>query len=262
MAVAIAFDLPQAHVASAQAAEQAQHPHQARARMTEDSSLVERAAKGDSAAFKQLFRAHRGDVARLVYRMMSGRGDLDDVVQEVFFQVFRSLPDFRGDAKFTTWLHRVTVNVVLMQRRSQKSRPVFAEEAPPDHVVDTTSNTPDEDVARLQRVRAFRRLLDRVADKKRVVFVLHDLEGMSPAEISQVVDAPVLTVRTRLFYARKELAAMMDSEPSLASLKGSFTSDDRAESREPKKSNDAQDAQDANADVSESEREELEGSES
>jgi RNA polymerase sigma-70 factor (ECF subfamily) len=193
-----------------------------------DHGLIQRAATGDASAFKQLFQRHKSDVARLVYRMLgatAARRDLEDVVQEVFFQVFRSLPDFRGDAKFTTWLHRVTVNVVLMQRRAQKSRPTYTEEAPHDQLADDRSNWPDEDAARLERMRAFQRLLDRLAEKKRVVFVLHELEGMSPAEISEIVDAPVLTVRTRLFYARRELEAMMVSEPSLASIAASFASE-------------------------------------
>ena len=69
-------------------------------------------------------------------------------------------------------------------------------------------------------MRAFQRLLARLADKKRIVFVLHELEGMSPAEIADVVGAPVLTVRTRLFYARRELEAMLAEEPTLAGLAG------------------------------------------
>ena len=142
----------------------------------------------------------------------------DDVIQEVFFQVFRSLKDFRGQSKFTTWLHRVTVNVVLMHRRSAKSRPVYADEAPHDMVPDTRQPLPDEDFARHERMRAFRRLLDRLAEKKRVVFILHELEGMAPAEIAKVVGAPILTVRTRLFYARRELEAMLADEPTLAGV--------------------------------------------
>jgi RNA polymerase sigma-70 factor (ECF subfamily) len=190
---------------------------------TEDA-LVARAAAGDSRAFRTLFQRHRADVARLVYRMMSPAGaDLDDVVQEVFVQVFRSLPDFRGHAKFSTWLHRVTVNVVLMHRRSAKSRPVLAAEAPNDFVADETQSLPDDDAERRERMRAFQRLLGRLADKKRVVFVLHELEGLSPSEISEIVGAPVLTVRTRLFYARRELEAMLPEEPSLASLRTTFS---------------------------------------
>ena len=181
-------------------------------------SLIARAASGDRAAFRDVYARHRGDVARLVFRMLGPRPDAEDVIQEVFFQVFRSLKDFRGQSKFTTWLHRVTVNVVLMHRRSAKSRPVYADEPPQDTMLDTRQPLPDEDFARRERMRAFRRLLDRLAEKKRVVFILHELEGMAPAEIAKVVGAPILTVRTRLFYARRELEAMLGEEPALAGV--------------------------------------------
>jgi len=194
--------------------------------MTEDDGLVRRAGQGDPDAFRQLFAKHRSDVARLVYRMLNAPADLDDVVQEVFVQVFRSLKDFRGQSKFTTWLHRVTVNVVLMHRRSARSRPVLAEEMPEERVADHGQTLPDDEVERRDRMRAFQRLLGRLADKKRVVFVLHELEGLSPAEIAEAVGAPVLTVRTRLFYARRELEAMLGDEPALASLRASFASGD------------------------------------
>src|SRR3984957_3433528 len=90
--------------------------------------VVGRAQRGDRAAFTELFRRHRGDVGRLVFRMLGPTADAEDVVQEGFLQVHRSLGEFRGQAKFTTWLHRVTVNVVLMVRRAARSRPVFAGE--------------------------------------------------------------------------------------------------------------------------------------
>ena len=77
---------------------------------------------------------------------------------------------------------------------------------------------PDGEVSRARRVAAFRRLLDKLSEKKRTVFVLHELEGLSPAEIAVTVDCPVMTVRTRLFYARRELAQLMHAEPSLAAL--------------------------------------------
>ena len=190
--------------------------------MADEESLIAKAATGDTGAFRKLYERHRGDVARLVYRMLGARSDLDDVVQEVFFQVFRSLKDFRGQSKFSTWLHRVTVNVVLMHRRSAKSRPVYAEEAPQDTTADHHEVAPDEDADRRERMRAFSRLLARLADKKRVVFVLHELEGVPPTEIAKIVGCPVLTVRTRLFYARRELEAMLADEPALSGLKASF----------------------------------------
>jgi RNA polymerase sigma-70 factor (ECF subfamily) len=194
-------------------------------RMTtpEDERLIARASAGDSGAFRQIYERHRTDVARLVYRMLGGRSDLEDVIQEVFVQVYRSLKDFRGQSKLSTWMHRVTVNVVLMHRRAARSRPVFAEEPPTDGMLRTDATSPDEDAERRERMRAFSRLLDRLAEKKRIVFVLHELEGISPSDIADIVGAPVLTVRTRLFYARRELEAMLHEEPSLAGLQLGFS---------------------------------------
>ncbi len=196
----------------------------------EVDEVVRRAQRGERAAFAELFRRHRGDVSRLVFRMLGPTADAEDVVQEVFLQVHRSLGEFRGQAKFTTWLHRVTVNVVLMVRRAARSRPVFAGEAVGDHEPDA-GILPDEGAARHARIAAFRRLLDRLPEKKRTVFILHEIEGLSPAEISEMVDAPVLTVRTRLFYARRELAEMMREEPALAQLSEELAASGRASQR-------------------------------
>jgi RNA polymerase sigma-70 factor (ECF subfamily) len=198
-------------------------PREVKARMSDEDKLIERAAADDTAAFRELYNRHRADVARLVYRMLGGRGDLEDVIQEVFVQVHKSLKDFRGQSKLSTWLHRVTVNVVLMHRRAARSRPVFADEPLGEGLVHGADVAPDEDVERRERVRAFSRLLDRLADKKRIVFVLHELEGIAPAEIAKIVGAPVLTVRTRLFYARREIEAMLADEPSLAGLEVRFS---------------------------------------
>ncbi len=183
--------------------------------------LVLRASRGDRSAFRALYDAHRKQVARLVFRMLGSPREVDDVVQDVFVQVFRSLGDFRGQSKFTTWLHRVTVNVVLMHRRAKKSRPAEGAETPLDFEADRP--LPDAEAASLRRRRAFARLVETIGEKKRIVFVLHDLEGLSPAEIGEIVDAPVLTVRTRLFYARRELEALLATDPELASYAGSFS---------------------------------------
>jgi RNA polymerase sigma-70 factor, ECF subfamily len=205
---------------------------------TDDSAaLVARARDGDRAAFRKLFERHRGDVARLVYRMVGPRAEIEDLIQEVFVQVHRSLRDFRGEARFSTWLHRVTVNVVLMHRRAEKSRPILAEEMESGTVEDVTTTMPDVEVERRKRIAAFFDLVAEVADKKRVVFVLHDLEGKSPSEIAEIVEAPILTVRTRLFYARRELEEKMRAHPLLASIlerEGGFAGVAQAARREGK----------------------------
>jgi len=181
------------------------------------SDLVARCRAGEAAAFRQLFREHRVAVTRLVHRMTGGSPDLEDLVQEVFVQVHKSLGGFRREAQLGTWIYRIAVNVVLMHRRAQRSRPASLP-APADSVLVDDTDQPDEQVARRRRVAALYRLLDRMSEKKRTVYVLHELEGMTPVEIAKVVGAPVLTVRTRLFYARRTLLTELTAEPALAAL--------------------------------------------
>jgi RNA polymerase sigma-70 factor (ECF subfamily) len=160
---------------------------------------------------------------------------LEDLVQEVFLQVYRSIKDFRGQSRFSTWLYRLTVNVVLMQRRAARSRPVLQATADDSFGADARE-LPDDQLARARRVAAFYRLLDRLSDKKRAVFVLHELEGLSPSEVAKVVGAPVLTVRTRLFYARRELLELLRDEPALEFVARELREEQRSsdnESAEP-----------------------------
>ena len=199
--------------------------------VTDLTDLVERCKAGDGLAFREVFRNHRADVARLVLRMTGRQGDLEDLVQEVFLQVYRSIKDFRAQSRFSTWLYRLTVNVVLMQRRAARSRPVL-QGASDDAFGADVRDLPDDQLARTRRVAAFYRLLDRMSDKKRTVFVLHELEGLSPSEVAKVVGAPVLTVRTRLFYARRELLEMLRDEPALEFVARELR-DERNESGEP-----------------------------
>jgi RNA polymerase sigma-70 factor (ECF subfamily) len=196
----------------------------------DDDELVARCQAGDAQAFSELFRRHRSSVARLVQRLGARQSDQDDLLQEAFVQVHKSLPYFRGQSRFGTWLYRVTVNVVLMYRRSLRSRPPLSE-TPPWTTALSEQPLPDDDMARRRRVAALYRLLDKLSDKKRTVFVLHELEGLAPAEIGKIVGAPVLTVRTRLFYARRELTALMREEPVLAAVADELS---EADSERPK----------------------------
>lgn len=179
--------------------------------------LLTRCQDGDRDAFAELFRRHRADVARIVHRMADRGADIDDLVQEVFVQVHKSVATFRAESRFSTWLYRVTVNVVLMHRRAKRSRPVTLL-IPREGTLLDDASPPDEQVARRRRIEALYRLLDRLSEKKRAVYVLHEIEGLPPNEIAKVLGTPVLTVRTRLFYARRELIGMLHEEPALRSL--------------------------------------------
>jgi RNA polymerase sigma-70 factor (ECF subfamily) len=186
---------------------------------TEDGELVRRCRAGDERAFELLFRRHSAQVSGLVYRTLGPSPEQEDLVQEVFLQVVRSLGTFREEARFSTWLYRVAMNVVLMHLRAAARRPRLVEEEQGGPALDSAPSAHEAFETR-QRVAAFYRLLARLSEKKRVVFVLHELEGLTPARIGEIVRAPVLTVRTRLFYARRELGRWLDEEPALAGALG------------------------------------------
>jgi len=175
--------------------------------------LVARCQRGEKEALGELYRLYRSEVARNLHRMLGpGRGDLEDVLQEVFIEVFRSIARFRGDAKITTWLYRVCVNVALQRLRKRKRRAEVSGDTVTERVTD---ETPERELDNRRRLDAVYRILDELSPKKRVVFILHEIEGREPKEIAGIVGAPVLTVRTRLHYARKEFYARAASDVRL-----------------------------------------------
>ena len=178
--------------------------------------LVLRCQQGDRAAFGELFHRYRADVARVVTRMLGPGPDVEDIAQEVFLQVFRTIGGFQGKAKFSTWLYRISVTTVLMHRRAQRSRPTLVDEHY-DRVASSMAG-PDCGAIQRRRVAAFYRVLDALAEKKRTVFILHDIEGFSSPEIAEILEISALTVRTRLFYARREILARMRQQPALVTL--------------------------------------------
>jgi RNA polymerase sigma-70 factor (ECF subfamily) len=180
--------------------------------------LVQRAQAGDERALSEIFRRDRDLVRRVVFRLLGPDADLEDVVQDTFIHVFRSIGSFKGEAKFSTWLYRLSANVVRMHLRRKRSRPrVVTDQVPETASADAPGQeAPDDAAARLQRARTLYEHLDSISDKKRTVLVLHDLEGVSAEEIAAIVGAPVLTVRTRLFYARRELAEALAATTTFA----------------------------------------------
>lgn len=171
--------------------------------------LVERCRNGDKEALGQFYRLHRAAVARNLGRILGpGNGALDDVLQEVFIEAFRAIKRFRGDAKISTWLYRVAVNVALQHLRKRRHLAEVPDEGHEPH----TESTPQNYLESRERIQAVYRILEQIAPKKRMVFILHEIEGREPREIADLLGTPSLTVRTRLHYARKEFFALATKE--------------------------------------------------
>jgi RNA polymerase sigma-70 factor (ECF subfamily) len=168
----------------------------------EVTALIEGARRGEATAFRELFRLHHERVHRLVYRLAGPSADLDDLVQTVFVEGFRSLPAFRGDALFSTWLGRIAVRVTLraVKRPRLATRPLEVS-GDPEH----EGAGPEQLAADREGLRRLDRMLEALRPKPRSAFVLHVLEGYSMEEISVMVGASVAAVKVRVHDARREI---------------------------------------------------------
>ncbi len=177
------------------------------------ASVVDRAKAGDVTAFRELYTQHHRQVTRQLTFLVP-RADLEDVVQDVFIEVFRSIKRFEGKSAFTTWLYRVTVHVAMKSRRKHtRSRLDIVEDVPEQ--VDGRP-LPDEVSLSAERQARVEALLLQLTEKKRAVLVMHDLKGIDAQTIADVLGTNILTVRTRLFYARRELEVLAKGDPALA----------------------------------------------
>lgn len=184
-----------------------------------DADLVARARRGDEAAFEQLVRRHQRYVFNLAYRVLGDYAEADDMTQEAFVRVWQGLSDFRGQARFTTWLYRIVHNLCLnriagLQRELCQTEPV--EEA----LVDPASSF---DLFETREQLAFLHAeLDRLPAKYRLVLTLRYLQDLSYAEIASVLDVPIGTVKVHIHRARQILIERLRQwEEHTAGVKGS-----------------------------------------
>ena len=188
---------------------------------TEEAELITRCRNHERAAHDEFYHRFRRPIAGNLYRVLGDRSDLDDLVQEVFVIAFRGLERFRGDARLSTWLYRICVNVALGRIRTRKRRPpaigvADLDAANADPSLIERPETPERSLQRQQDRERVYRALEQLAPKKRIVLYLHEIEGLDLKEIAYLVESNAVTVRTRLFYARREFFKILagpDAEP-------------------------------------------------
>ncbi len=164
-------------------------------------ALAEAARDGEARAFTALYERTREMAWRVLYRVVGNSPDLEDLLQESYLQLLKALKGYRGDARTTTFLHRVCVNVGLMHLRSKRRRP----EDPTDELPQQQApaeQSPETQAQVRQAYSLAQRALSQLSTEKADVFVYHELLGMKPEEIAELVDCPVNTVRSRLNRAR------------------------------------------------------------
>ena len=189
-----------------------------------DGSLTEAEAIGQAQqgvpdAFEYLYKAHCRRVYGLCLRIIKNRAEAEDLTQQVFLQLFRKISTFRGESGFSTWLHRVTVNIVLMHMRRKKTCEVPAEdlqghplngEGSSEHGSSDTSMFGA--IERLNLMRAIRKL----PSGYKQIFLMHDVIGYGHSEIAGLLGCTTGSSKSQLHKARKRLRQLLQAEPEPA----------------------------------------------
>ncbi len=174
-----------------------------------ENQWIEAAQQGSAEAFKQLYHRYHGQIHAFCNRMLQGRSDAEDAVQQVFLEAWRSLYRFERRSLFSTWITKIAIHTCLsFHRKSSRILLSVDEHDPAEFATEVFWGekiaTPDEQLWTSMRRKAVIRILNKMSKKKQTVFILADMQGMTAPEISEVLGIPDATVRTRLFHARKD----------------------------------------------------------
>ncbi|MGJ8672366.1 RNA polymerase sigma factor [Rubritalea sp.] len=183
-----------------------------------DQELVKRAQAGDYAAFDSLVTRHRGKVYAMIMNMVHNDADAWDFAQDAFVKAWKALPKFENRASFSTWMFRITHNVVYdaMRRKKMHSEGELDDTILNADRIDSSARTapknperPDEHMDRHERREEIERALQQLTPEHREVILLREVQGMDYAEIAEVMQSTKGTVMSRLFYARKKLQTLL-----------------------------------------------------
>jgi RNA polymerase sigma-70 factor, ECF subfamily len=193
-----------------------------------DVLLVERAKRGEVAAFEMLVVKYQRRLERLIGRMVRDVDLVPDIAQETFIRAWRALPQFRGDSAFYTWLYRIGVNTAKKALVDKKRDPLVFESAlvstddgeEPSRVENELSDgeTPEGVLATKEIGAAVNGAIDALSEDLRQAIVLREIEGLSYEEIADVMNCPIGTVRSRIFRAREAIATRL--RPLLGTKQG------------------------------------------
>jgi RNA polymerase sigma-70 factor, ECF subfamily len=173
-----------------------------------DFELAQVAANGNMVAFEEIYKRHHRRVYSICLRMLQNASEAEDLTQDVFIQLYRKIGSFRGDSAFTTWLHRMTVNQVLMhfRKRTVKYEKVTEEGETPDQVV--TGSVNPEKMQIVDKI-ALESAISQLPDGYKNVFVLHDVEGFEHEEVARILGCSVGTSKSQLHKARLKLQKLL-----------------------------------------------------
>jgi RNA polymerase sigma-70 factor (ECF subfamily) len=184
----------------------------------DDPALVGGCRAGDAASLDRFFRQHVSYVERVIARLTGPTPDLEDLVQSTFVQAFQSFGRYRGEASLKTWVARIAVHVTLHQLRTGVRRIVPLELVNERDEPHDPASPADQEAASRQLARRLHGLLDRIAAKKRIAFLLYTVEEHSIEEVAALTGSSKAATKSRIWFARRELLSMVRSNPELGHM--------------------------------------------
>lgn len=178
-----------------------------------EEETIRLAQQGNAAAFERLYRRYSGRVFAVCLRIVNNDGEAEDLTQEVFLQLFRKIHTFRGEAKFSTWLHRLSTNLVLMRLRKKRHPEVSLDAALESEQEDSRPaielGAPDPQLTGAVDRMNLNKAIDQLPDGYREMFILHDVEGYEHHEIARILGCSAGNSKSQLYKARVRLRDLL-----------------------------------------------------
>jgi RNA polymerase sigma-70 factor, ECF subfamily len=172
--------------------------------------IIELAVRGDENAFRTLVDTHQRFVYSLACKMLCDREDALDVTQETFIRIWKHLPKYRAEVKFTTWLYKIVSNLCLDAIRAQNIRR-GEKRIDRGSTFITDMRSADDDLHQNELIETIRKLSTTLTPKQQVIFVLRDLEGLEVDEVCETLSVSKGNVKSNLYYARQKMAGLLNS---------------------------------------------------
>lgn len=189
-----------------------------------ENVLVKRSKQGDVAAFEELIAAYQKKVLNLAFRMLGNSADAEDAAQDIFVRVFKAIPNFNEESKFSTWLYKVSTNVCLDLLRRRKRQNVnntvsinqySSDEEEYELPVEDKAPTPYEQAQKSEAMRALERALDQLGEEQKAVIVMRDINGLAYEEIAEAMNCSLGTIKSRINRSRLALRKLLENDKEL-----------------------------------------------
>ena len=170
-----------------------------------DEQLIDQIRQGNQEAYRILVDRHKNYIYTLLFRELGHRETAEDLAQEVFIKLYRYLPHFRGESKFTTWMYRLAINTLTDYRRSQQRKPLTSLiDSIKSRFRSPAEEEPEERLVLKEEQLEVQKVLSKMKDNYRIILELYHMRQLSYQEIADILEIPIRTVETRLYRAKQQ----------------------------------------------------------